>query len=413
MNLTFNIPPSVTVISPTASQVVRGTQRVNASVTNTTYVQVDTVWYTIGNSSGNFSKEGVAGWSPLPYSGTGTYYNDTFNSTKFGRGSYTLWVMANNTEQATNFTPVNITIESNPDFVLVAIAFSNTTPPEQTNITINATISNVGEGDADDVKVAFYHGNYSLNDQIGENQTIDIAHGQNATANVTWLTVIGSHNIFVVVDPPMETNGSMQEENESNNINNATITISAWMYLVGNLSGSLVLGDAYNRTLLQWNVIDVEGAIVFITDYEGTIDFSALWGLGRNASNGTHADDFGELDSTLNMTNLTDSVNETFLSAGEPITTDNFTVFNTLTYYVPVINSTNSSDFQTGILWDYGDDTGGQYDATEKEPILFVTKANPGTGMYGDYDFEARIPVYLRNYDATDNQLLVLYAELK
>jgi hypothetical protein len=74
-----------------------------------------------------------------------------------------------------------------------------------------------------------------------------------------------------------------------------------------------------------------------------------------------------------------------------------------------VINSTDSMDFQTGILWDYGD---GGVEYNGSQDIVFVTKTRiNGTGSHGRYDFELKIPAQLRGYIAPENEV-ALYLEL-
>ena len=82
---------------------------------------------------------------------------------------------------------------------------------------------------------------------------------------------------------------------------------------------------------------------------------------------------------------------------------------------VPIINSTNSSSFITGILWDSSDDsTDGQYDQSDKEDLIFITKANPSTpGKFGTYDYEITIPASLKRYMADNKVTVSLYTEIK
>ena len=107
----------------------------------------------------------------------------------------------------------------------------------------------------------------------------------------------------------------------------------------------------------------------------------------------TTNNDFSEVDNNLNMSDVNDSVVNTYTSGGDPIETANYTIFNKIVYNIPVINSTNNSNFVTGILWDSSDDLGnGQFDLSDQEDVLFVTKLNPSTqGRYGIYDFRKYI----------------------
>ncbi|MBU0979445.1 MAG: hypothetical protein KJ709_01445 [Nanoarchaeota archaeon] len=415
MTLTYDHPPPINITSPRNGTSVNMTVLINATVSNVTYHYVDDVFYSIDNGTDNMTKTGVVGKSILYKNSDTDFYNDTWDTSGFENGNYLLWVWANNTVGAWNYTFSNITIDNLAELHIVNITFSNYTPREGINLTINATIVNSGTKNATNVTVSFFIGNYTIGgNNIGANISVNVTAGENATAQATWITYIGSHNIFVVVDPPTSGSGSIDEMDESNNEANETITILGWTFIVGNLSGSLVLGDELNNTLLTWTVTNFSKSLVFVTDSESVIDFTSLSALGRNTSNASLFDDFAELDKMLNMTNLTDSINRTFTLASEPITTMNFTIFSNKVHWVPVINSTNSTDYQTGILWDTTDDTDGTFNSTDSEDILFFTQANPGGwGYFGRYDYEITVPSYLRNFDTNDKQLLVLYAELK
>ena len=106
------------------------------------------------------------------------------------------------------------------------ITFSNPTPTVGENITINATIHNIGNANATNVTVQFFDDGT----QIGSNQTISsISAGGAGTTQVNWTATYGSHNISVVVDPY----NVIAENNEANNIAYKLITIgdfSAWQY---------------------------------------------------------------------------------------------------------------------------------------------------------------------------------------
>jgi hypothetical protein len=96
----------------------------------------------------------------------------------------------------------------------------------------------------------------------------------------------------------------------------------------------------------------------------------------------------------------------------------NLSVFSKTIHDMSIVNSTNSSFFYTGILWDSSDDgrnggKTGEYDTTDKEDIVFVTEATRGaTGKYGVYDYEIKFPASLRSYISTDFSSVSLYAEL-
>ncbi len=93
-----------------------------------------------------------------------------------------------------------------------------------TSLLINATIHNVGFGDAFDVVVRFYDDNPLVGKRVGNDQTIaSIAAGSYDYAEVAWTaTPVGTRNIHVVVDP----DDVIIEDDESNNIANRAIEVT-------------------------------------------------------------------------------------------------------------------------------------------------------------------------------------------
>jgi len=75
-------------------------------------------------------------------------------------------------------------------------------------------------------------------------------------------------------------------------------------------------------------------------------------------------------------------------------------------------NSTSNLNFQTGILWDSSDSGDNEYDTTEKEDLVFVSKIKKDTvGNYGTYDYEMRVPAMLREYSGITSEA-VFYVEV-
>ena len=80
---------------------------------------------------------------------------------------------------------------------------------------------------------------------------------------------------------------------------------------------------------------------------------------------------------------------------------------------VSVVNSTNSSNFQTGILWDASDSVNGNYSGTED--VIFISDVQKQLqGEFGIYDYEIKIPSRLREYNSPNNlNTITLYYELE
>lgn len=292
------------------------------------------------------------------------------------------------------------------------ISFSNSNPYENQNVTISAVVHNNGCQNAGNFPTAFYIGDPSLGGrQIGKNITLSIPARSNATANIFWLAQIGPSNFFVSAD----INNTISEGNETNNKANKTLEVGAWQTFYGNVSSKkIVLSDSsyYNMTL--WFNQSASTGVIFVTDENSVIHWSDLYALGRDVNNSPISNDFSDLDTLFNMSLFNDSIADRFTTNGNtPKETENFTVESRNVPYVPVINSTNNSNFVTGIMWDSYSDTDGQFDTSDKEKVVFATKINPGAiGKYGTYDYEITIPVELRNQSIGDNSQVYFYYEL-
>lgn len=288
------------------------------------------------------------------------------------------------------------------------INFSNYDPIEGEEVIIEAVIYNDGCSDADDLLVGFYSG-ASLSNQIDSNKTILVSQRSNSTVNVTWNAQIGITNIYVLADA----NNSISEENEDNNEANKTFPAGAWQEFYGNVSAHKILADNLTFNMSWWeNASNLQGN-VFISDIESNVDWGALQAIGRNASGAPASNDFSDIDSLLNMSGFSDSVYNVFTNAGAPKSTDTFLVHQKQVYNVPVINSTSTSNFITGILWDKSDDFDGEFSQADREDLVFIAKLNESSlGMYGRCDYEITIPVRLREYREPDFSTVYLYYDL-
>ena len=105
-------------------------------------------------------------------------------------------------------------------------------------------------------------------------------------------------------------------------------------------------------------------------------------------------------------------MNDTFTANGDSRAITNLTVFKNEIQNVSVANSTNNSNFVTGILWDMSDENIGEYNGSQD--LVFVTRINPAKqGAYGVYDYEIKIPSELKKYKKTDINTVIFYVELK
>jgi hypothetical protein len=156
-------------------------------------------------------------------------------------------------------------------------------------------------------------------------------------------------------------------------------------------------------------VQNTTGGNVFAADVDSNINWLNLTALSRNLSDQYVLSDFSNLDRKLGMENNSDNINNTYTASSLPKELENISIFNKPVLNIPIFNSTNNSNFITGILWDSGDG-GLQFNASQD--VLFITKIMMNTtGYNGTYDFELRVPARLRSYKG-GTDAVALYAEL-
>lgn len=325
---------------------------------------------------------------------------------KFRHGSY-YWRInctdaAGNTGNSTT-RQFNVT---QPDFFVAQsdIHFSTSAPVEGQNVTINVSVHNIGDANGTNVIVRFYE-NLSSEVQFAS-VTMNIPAKKTLFAVANWVAKIGKHMIYVAADPPLATNGSIAEINETNNMANRSLYIRMWQVFYGNLIGTLTLSSGSNSSLVLWTNISKFFGNVYVTDSDCAISWPNLQALGKNLSNKTELNDFKEIDVTLNTSYFNDSVNRTYLAKGL-LKTASFTIYNRNIPGVPIVNSTNSSNFVTGILWDYSDLKLESYNGSQD--VVFVGNVARKKGAYGTYDYEIRIPANLRKYRKPNVQNTVTF----
>jgi hypothetical protein len=222
--------------------------------------------------------------------------------------------------------------------------------------------------------------------------------------------------LFVVVDNPRSTNGSFNETIEINNHDNITVSAGAWHIFYGFVGSDteLFLADATRDIITNWTFSSFSSGNLYAADSESSISWLNLEAIGRDDGGSPSSGDFAEIDTALSMTGFNDSVYNDYTTGGTPNDVDTFTVFSQTISNVPIVNSTNNSNFQTGILWDTVDDGGdGEYDGSDLEDLVFVTKLNQDAlGAYGTYDYEFRVPARLREYNTTNVYSVAFYVEI-
>jgi len=336
--------------------------------------------------------------------------NYTYNVTDMEEGLY-FWNVtcidnANNTNTSNTW---NFTVSAGDLWInWTFITFNDTSPVEGYNVTINATIINPG-GDADNITVQFWDNHPDLNGtQINGNITRNYTADTNTTIYVNWTVSLGIHEIYVFIDIFNE----FSETNETNNNASRNITISSWHVIYGENVGDLVLADNETFRAFSWQVLNVTGGNVYAVDADSNVKWSSLEAIAKNTVGGRFMNDFEDIDAKLNSSDYPDSVNISFTSDGEILQNTTFYVYTNTITEVPIINSTNNTQFVTGILWDTSDDSNGQYNGSED--LVFASKINQDKiSRYGTYDYEIRIPSELKKYIGPDTLSVTFYVELR
>ena len=78
--------------------------------------------------------------------------------------------------------------------------------------------------------------------------------------------------------------------------------------------------------------------------------------IGKSKTGSDSSNDFSEVDVLLGMTDFEDSVSKIFSEDQIPKNTEDMLIHQKEIQSVPIINSTENSDYVTGILWDFCDD---------------------------------------------------------
>ncbi|MBW6442657.1 hypothetical protein K0A97_02640 [Patescibacteria group bacterium] len=289
------------------------------------------------------------------------------------------------------------------------IWFSNEDPIEKETVNVSVLIKNMGCYSSGNFSTGLFEGDPSENGKNVVNHTTSLEGLGEKNITLFWNANIGNTNLFVYANFWDE----VQEYSKTENQINKTISVTSWQVFHGNVSIEKILSDSELKRLSAWENGSIFGNI-FITDQESNIDWSSLKALGRNLLGEISTNDFLELDGILGMENFEDNLTSAFTSNGtEPLETQTFQVHNQEIFNVPIINSTISSNFITGIMWDASKDTDGKFGMLDNEEVVFITKIDKSTqGGYGIYDYEIRIPVRLREYHKGNIQDLFIYFDI-
>jgi PKD repeat protein len=148
-----------------------------------------------------------------------------YTYSRIGAYNVTLKVIDSEGLWDTEQKQIVLNVDLPPDLAVSSpdVKFSDYNPSENQVITVSATIHNVGDGNAKNVRVQFLEGDTL----IGEDQISFISYHTRGVASVEWTAIRqGFHLMRVIVDP----SNTIQETDEENN--EATRSV-----LVGRLVG--------------------------------------------------------------------------------------------------------------------------------------------------------------------------------
>ncbi|MEM3373986.1 MAG: hypothetical protein QXE31_02075 [Candidatus Woesearchaeota archaeon] len=189
---------------------------------------------------------------------------------------------------------------------------------------------------------------------------------------------------------------------------NITETINfflpSWHFYYGNISSKIFLGSG---EIEKYSWETYSEAYLYVIETNTVVDWNNLQALGRDKFNNSEFNDFNEADINLSMQNFVDSINNTFTQNYQPKKLVNLTIFGKRINNIPVINSTNNSNFITGILWEM---TGNNYNGSQNL-IFFTNKSIAKQGKFGLYEYEIRIPANLKNYKLNSGTI-TFYTEI-
>jgi len=344
-----------------------------------------------------------------------------YNMSIYSAGEYNYSVYCTDYANNTGYSK-NMTIRYYSDISIgnTDILFSKNSPVENETIIINATIRNYHNVTYDNVLARFYVGDPDSGGvQIGQDKYINITQFQNTTINISWTVPVGIHIIYVKADPL----NAIPETDKTNNKAYNFIGVSVWQIYYGDVTASNQLGSSSNSTdkvVINWSTKYYPDMNIYVVPSSESVNWLALQAITRNTTGGMASDtsdDFNDMDISLGTENFTDSINRTYSVDGLPNITSNYTLFNQPVNNVPEAVSTNNANFHTGILWDTSDSASTHYsyqsDPALRADLVFVTRVNYNkTGAYGLYDYEMRVPAFLRSYKGA-GETIVFYYEVK
>ncbi len=247
---------------------------------------------------------------------------------------------------------------------------------ENQDTSIIAETTNTGDLTAENIEINLSIDEYGEEWEFLSYSTESVTLDSGETKNVSFTEKLVQGPNRVTAEP-----GSDEEEALTE-----LVDVSSYNIFYGGSEKTVRLG-ADDSEFNTWLRQEPEGNILF-ADIDSDISFSQLEAP-------TETGFLETIDDALGITNHNDSVEDLWDEEGDgtPDKTDCFIISDDEVCEVPVVNSTITEDFQTGILYDTSQ--GEPYDGSQD--LVFITEVNPNTeGEHGIYDYEAKVPANIR-----------------
>ena len=254
---------------------------------------------------------------------------------------------------------------------------------EDANVTVE--IEHLYDKKLDNVELELSAEEYTTeevwNQYFSETIKIDFDGQEVKTKEFSVTPKVGPNRLNATIDPEDE----IPEENRDENTFLEISDVSSYTILYGGSQQTLKLGSD-EKSVNSWSSQTPEGNI-FIKDADASFHITEL-----DAPN--NQGDLELIDEDLEIEHHNDSISQEWDQTRDGFSDENatFEIAGNTIEDVPVVNSTITEDFQTGILYDTSQGT--PYDGSQN--LVFVTEVNTETqGEFGIYDYEARVPTSL------------------
>lgn len=289
----------------------------------------------------------------------------------------------------TNWSTKTFSVEHNrTDLVVENVSYSVSQTVQNQEVKFIANISNPGSENLTS-NFNFTERKYNGSDFVfndSQLKTAEIKRDSSKLVNFTFTAGIGLYNYSIESD----TENEISETNESNNFRSKEFEVSSYQIFYGDMNLVYKLGSSESSASINdWNR-EMPSGNLYYADEEASYSLENLMPLNESG-------DLSDADTALRISSNPDSMVKTYDANDDGFADETkcYSIIDRNVCDVPVVNSTNSSNFVTGILYDSDDGMG--YDGSQD--LIFVTEAYNETrqGFYGEYVYESRVPSTLSN----------------